>query len=159
MRCRTVRAVLTFNHSNPELLCESVGILLADTPIANTQFQQLIDVSLSRHFTVRGPNGSVDYQNLTRTWLERRDSARLSILNAIGHQAKLFGGRLSSRSWPSTVPPPLRLPDRAAVSDKSQFQLDANEPTNLERDGIIAISEYVPGQRFLLAARPIPRTD
>ncbi len=144
---------LLFNHSNPELLSESVGILLADTPIANTQFQQLIDVSLAS-FHSAWTEWVVDHQTLTRTWLERRDSARLSILNAIGHQANIL--------WRKTVIEELAMrrflprygfPIGLQSLTSPNFKLDANEPANLERDGIIAISEYVPGATVLAGGK------
>lgn len=144
---------LLFNHSNPELLASSVATLLADTPLSKTHFRGLLDVSLSS-FRTAWTEWVADYQNLTRTWVERRESARLSTLNAIAHQAnslwrKTVIEELATRRFLPRYGFPIGLQSLTSPD----FRADAREPVNLERDGIIAISEYVPGATVLAGGR------
>jgi hypothetical protein len=144
---------LLFHRSNPELLAEPVSTLLAGTPISDTELQYLLEVSFDS-FHNAWTEWVADYQNLTRTWLERREAARLSTLNAISHQANTL--------WRKTVIEELAMrrflprygfPIGLQSLTSPDFKLDDNEPANLERDGIIAISEYVPGSTVLAGGK------
>ena len=67
------------------------------------------------HFAMPGPNGSADYQNLTRSWIELRDEAKLSILNAIAHQANT----LWRKTWSLSEPASKALPTRGMDSQSA----------------------------------------
>ena len=144
---------LNFHHSNPELLSEPVETLLAGTPISGKALRDLLAATLDS-FHKAWTEWTIDYQNLTRAWLELREEAKLSILNAIAHQANTLWRKtvieeLATRRFLPRYGFPIGLQSLTSPD----FKHDANEPANLERDGIIAISEYVPGSTVLAGGR------
>jgi hypothetical protein len=144
---------LLFHQETPELLSEPVETLLAGTPISGRLQRDLL-VATRDSFHKAWTEWTIDYQNLTRAWLELREQARLSTLNAIAHQANALWRKtvieeLATRRFLPRYGFPIGLQSLMSPD----FKHDANEPVNLERDGIIAVSEYVPGSTVLAGGR------
>jgi len=102
-----------------------------------------------------------DYDSLTGKWQETiggaGQSPDISILNALAHQC--------SQLWRTTVIEELGtrqfLPrygfpigvQQLTVPERKRYRGDQDPHINLQRDGILAISEYVPGSRILAGGR------
>ena len=144
---------LLFHDSYPEILSAPVLTLLAGTPISNRVLRDLLAATRDS-FRKAWTEWTIDYQNLTRAWLELHETGKLSMLNAIAHQANTLWRKtvieeLATRRFLPRYGFPIGLQSLTSPD----FKHDANEPANLERDGIIAISEYVPGSTVLAGGK------
>ena len=144
---------LIFNINNRGLLSKELSMLLEGTPIADSTLKELLEFVL-RSFRKACAEWVSDYQNLTRTWLELRETAKLSTLNAISHQANTLWNKtvieeLATRRFLPRYGFPIGLQSLVSPDFKHEY----SQPVSLERDGIIAISEYVPGSTVLAGGR------
>src|SRR5208283_3219865 len=90
-----------------------------------------------------------------RAWDEIREDGKLAVLNAIAHQANAM--------WRKTVIEELAIrrflprygfPIGLQSLTSPNFPYDAaQQPVSLERDGILAVSEYVPGSIVLAGGK------
>lgn len=144
---------LQFHQRNPDLLSGSTNTLLSGTPISGATIEELA-VEARELFHKAWTDWVADYENLIRAWQSRREDSKLSTLNAIAHQANAL--------WRKTVIeemairrylPRYGFPIGLHALTSPDFKQDSNEPVNLERDGIIAISEYVPGSVVLAGGK------
>jgi DEAD/DEAH box helicase domain-containing protein len=150
-------AFLDYLGEHNEFLGTNAGRLLSGTPLENgmaTWSSLVSDVRSAFHSVWQ--DWSDDYDGLTAEWsrLLGEPNPTISKLNAIAYQA--------SSLWKSTVIEELGtrrfLPRYGfpiglqGLLSSSRFGSD-KEPIRLERQGILAVSEYVPGSALLVGGR------
>jgi hypothetical protein len=146
-------AFLAHHQNDSEALIASVRTLLVETPISGTDLSLLLE-STRDSFHKAWSEWRGDYMKLVQAWKELREDAKLSTLNAIAHQANTLWRKtvieeLATRRFLPRYGFPIGLQSLTCPN----YKLDAREPVNLERDGILAVSEYVPGSIVLAAGR------
>jgi hypothetical protein len=144
---------LTWHENNSEALNSTICALLTETPLANHRPRDLL-ASTRAAFREAWTDWADDYENLTRAWEEVREDGRLAVLNAIAHQANAMWRKtvieeLATRRFLPRYGFPIGLQSLTSPN----FQYDAVEPVSLERDGSLAVSEYVPGSIVLAAGK------
>jgi DEAD/DEAH box helicase domain-containing protein len=98
---------------------------------------------------------ATEYDRLIDAWRSARDGGRISLLNAIAHQANALWNKtvieeLGVRGFLPRYGFPIGLQSLTIPDDKHD---SVHEPVSLERDGILAVSEYVPGSTVLAGGR------
>jgi DEAD/DEAH box helicase domain-containing protein len=146
-------AYLDFSHRNPRVISNSIAILCRDTPLSRTGIPAFIK-SARDHFHETWSAWNEDYLILLRNWTLVQPDGKLSVLNAIAHQANTLWRRtvieeLATKRFLPRYGFPIGL--QSLVSPN--YVHDAGEPVNLQRDGILALSEYVPGSSVLAGGR------
>ncbi|MGI8989065.1 MAG: Zn-binding domain-containing protein [Bryobacteraceae bacterium] len=126
---------------------------LIDTPLAGKKARGLLS-STRDAFREAWTDWADDYKNLISAWEAVRESGKLSFLNAIAHQANAMWRKtvieeLATRRFLPRYGFPIGLQSLTSPN----FQYDAVAPVSLERDGILAVSEYVPGSIVLAAGK------
>ena len=144
---------LDFCSGNPDVISNSIATLCRDTPLSQTQVSAFID-SARDHFHETWSAWNEDYLILLRNWELVRPDGKLSVLNAIAHQANTLWRRtvieeLATKRFLPRYGFPIGL--QSLVSPN--YVHDAGEPVNLQREGILALSEYVPGSSVLAGGR------
>jgi len=151
------QAYLAFLAERPASVQADLRMLLAGTPI-EPQASAWRDLMLeaSGEFTLACNDWGEDYDGLVREWSELLESGNppLQRLNAIAYQATSL--------WRSTVIEELGtrrfLPRYGfpiglqGLTSPFQFKPD-KQPIKLEREGILAVNEYVPGSSLLVGGR------
>ena len=144
---------LAWHENHSEALDSTICSLLTETPLASHRPRDLLS-STRAAFRKAWTDWADDYKNLTSAWERIREDGRLAVLNAIAHQANTM--------WRKTVIEELAIrrflprygfPIGLQSLTSPNFQHDAIEPVSLERDGILAVSEYVPGSIVLAAGK------
>jgi hypothetical protein len=144
---------LSYHTDHPELLSRSIDALSSETPISKEGLPALLQ-SARDLFHDAWNEWARDYETLTSTWIDLREESKLSVLNAIAHQANAL--------WRKTVIEELAIrrflprygfPIGLQSLTSPDFKHEEKEPVNLERDGILAVSEYVPGSVVLAGGR------
>jgi Lhr-like helicase len=146
-------AFLSYNRDESDVLVQNLQTLLAETPLAETQLRLLFGAAQDA-FHRAWTEWAGDYKKLVQAWTELRENAKLSTLNAIAHQANALWRKtvieeLATRRFLPRYGFPIGLQSLTCPN----YKLDAKEPVNLERAGILAVSEYVPGSSVLAAGR------
>jgi Lhr-like helicase len=146
-------AYLDFCRRNPVVISSSIATLCRDTPLAQSDCWSFIG-SARDHFHETWSAWKEDYQILLRNWELVRTDGKLSVLNAIAHQANTLWRRtvieeLATKRFLPRYGFPIGL--QSLISPN--YVQDAGEPVNLQRDGILALSEYVPGSSVLAGGR------
>jgi hypothetical protein len=129
--------------------------LLSDTPLAAKPLAELI-TDARKAFSERMKEWNTNYSRLVAAWEEARNQPdSRAVLNAIAYQAQELAKETviealgSSRFLPRYGFPiglqALRLPNNSFRGGQSQVKL--------ERDGMLALNEYVPGSRLLAGGR------
>jgi DEAD/DEAH box helicase domain-containing protein len=143
---------LQFVGANPDIYQDPLKKLLTDTPIA-VSVHDIAAVCLDE-FHKSWIGWSEEYDRLITAWKMRRDEGRTPVLNAIAHQANVLWRKtvieeLGHRRFLPRYGFPIGLQSLTIPDDKES----AREPVSLERDGILAVSEYVPGSTILAGGR------
>jgi len=143
---------LRFVGANPDFYQDSLGQLLSGTPI--TISVDTIAASCSDEFHKSWINWSENYDRLITAWKMRRDEGKTPVLNAIAHQANALWGKtvieeLGLRRFLPRYGFPIGLQSLTIPEDRDS----SREPVSLERDGILAVSEYVPGSTILAGGK------
>jgi Lhr-like helicase len=146
-------AFLSYHQNDSDALIESIRNLLVETPMSGTDLPLLLESSRDS-FHKAWSEWTGDYMKLVQAWKELREDAKLSTLNAIAHQANALWRKtvieeLATRRFLPRYGFPIGLQSLTCPN----YKLDAREPVNLERDGILAVSEYVPGSSVLAAGK------
>lgn len=144
---------LKYVGSNPKLLEEPLKQLLEGTPI-----QVSIEAIAERcrvEFHNCWSSWSTEYDRLVAAWKGNKHQARISFLNAIAHQANALWSKtvieeLGLRGFLPRYGFPIGLQSLTIPDDRHEF---VSEPVSLERNGILALSEYVPGSTVLAGGR------
>lgn len=151
------RAYLAYLTQHPAVISEHVSTLVAGTPVAQqtSAWQELIG-GVAEEFTRVCADWCEDYDGLVRAWTDLLNTGNPPVqrLNAIAYQANSL--------WRSTVIEELgtrRFLPRYGFPIglqglTSPYQFGAGkEPIKLERQGILAVNEYVPGSSLLVGGR------
>jgi DEAD/DEAH box helicase domain-containing protein len=144
---------LVYLGGNPGLHVQDISALLLETPVPATDLPQLTE-SVGKAFHSAWTKWRDEYENLVKAWEDLRETEKQSVLNAIAHQANALWKKtvieeLATRRFLPRYGFPIGL-QSLTIPD---FRNDAKEPVNLEREGILAVSEYVPGSTVLAAGR------
>ena len=144
---------LEWHEHNPENLRTEFLVLLAETPLAAQEVRTLL-ASARKAFRAAWTDWAEDHRVLTSSWEAVRETGKLPMLNAIAHQANAMWRKtvieeLATRRFLPRYGFPIGLQSLTSPN----FQYDSAEPVSLERDGILAVSEYVPGSVVLAAGK------
>jgi DEAD/DEAH box helicase domain-containing protein len=144
---------LSFHENHSSALDAPIRTLLSETPLADQQPGPLLSTTRDE-FHEAWTDWAADYRHLTEHWVEIREDGRLSVMNALAHQANTM--------WRKTVIEELAVrrflprygfPIGLQSLTSPNFQHDSVEPVSLERDGILAVSEYIPGSIVLAGGK------
>ena len=143
---------LQFVGANPDTYQDSLSQLLTGTPIFMSV--PAIAAYCRDEFQKCWVSWSEDYDRLICAWKSRRDEGKAPVLNAIAHQANVLWRKtvieeLGLRRFLPRYGFPIGLQSLTVPDDKES----AREPVSLERDGILAVSEYVPGSTILAGGK------
>jgi hypothetical protein len=144
---------LRFHEDDQSPVHAAIGALLSQTPLAGREPRSLLS-STREAFHDAWTDWANDYGHLTSAWAEIREDGRLPVMNAMAHQANAMWKKtvieeLATRRFLPRYGFPIGLQSLTGPN----FQHDAKEPVSLERDGILAVSEYVPGSIVLAAGK------
>jgi DEAD/DEAH box helicase domain-containing protein len=144
---------LSYLEDNPDDLADSVKELLSVTPLANRALPGMLRETREA-FHIEVAEWSDNYSRLTSAWEEVREDGKLVVLNAIAHQANSLWRRtvieeLATRRFLPRYGFPIGLQSLTSPSRANS----SVEPVNLERDGVLAVGEYVPGSVVLAGGR------
>jgi len=133
------------------VLAADMGELLKSTGAASLEFSELIDDTI-RRFRDHSMEWCEDYAELTEAWM-RPNLPRRS-RNAIAHQARSLRmttviEELGSRRFLPRYGFPIGLQSLTVPQGSG----GGDTPVRLQRDGILAVSEYVPGSTVLAGGR------
>jgi DEAD/DEAH box helicase domain-containing protein len=149
------QAYLTFLAERPSSVQADLRMLLAGTPIAGSAWRDLM-LETSDEFTQACNDWCEDYDGLVREWAELLESGNppLQKLNAIAYQATSLWRstaieELGTRRFLPRYGFPIGL---QGLTSPFQFKPD-KQPIKLEREGIMAVNEYVPGSSLLVGGR------
>jgi DEAD/DEAH box helicase domain-containing protein len=137
-------------------VAESLSRLLVSTPLARRPIRGLL-TSAKETFLDRTKEWTANFDRLLAAWNDANSKQNdRALINAIVHQTQELGKTTvieqlaSSRFLPRYGFPigvqALRLPHNS-------FGRDGNDTVKLERDGMLALNEYVPGSRLLAGGR------
>jgi DEAD/DEAH box helicase domain-containing protein len=143
---------LQFVGTNPSLYEDALTQLLRDTPIAISV--PAIVRSCLEEFHKSWINWAEEFDPLIAAWKLQREGGSTRVLNAIAHQANVLWRKtvieeLGLRRFLPRYGFPIGLQSLTIPNDKDS----AREPVSLERDGILAVSEYVPGSTILAGGK------
>jgi DEAD/DEAH box helicase domain-containing protein len=143
---------LQFVGANPDTYQGSLSQLLTGTPISISV--PAIAAYCRDEFHKCWVSWSDEYDRLIFVWKSRRDEGKAPVLNAIAHQANVLWRKtvieeLGLRRFLPRYGFPIGLQSLTVPDDKES----AREPVSLERDGILAVSEYVPGSTILAGGK------
>jgi hypothetical protein len=143
---------LEWKSGAPGSLAEDVRGLLSGTPLADRSYANLLS-DTREGFHEAWTNWTADYRHLTRAWEANREG-KSSVLNAIAHQARAMWRKtvieeLATRGFLPRYGFPIGLQSLTSPN----FRHDSREPVSLERDGILAVGEYVPGSVVLAGGK------
>jgi DEAD/DEAH box helicase domain-containing protein len=141
--------------ADPAEVAPGANSLLADTPLADSPLTELI-TNARKAFADRMKEWATNYSRLLTAWESARNQPDgRAVLNAIAYQAQelaletVIEALGSSRFLPRYGFPiglqALRLPNNSFRGGESRVKL--------ERDGMLALNEYVPGSRLLAGGR------
>lgn len=134
-------------------LTAAIKSLLRETPLSASETSVLL-ADARETFRQAWTSWQEEHQRLVRAWLDVREGGRLNVLNAIAHQANAMWRKtvieeLATRRFLPRYGFPIGLQSLTSPN----FHRDASEPVSLERDGILAVSEYVPGSTVLAGGK------
>ena len=143
---------LQFVSANPDTYQDSLRRLLTGTTIGISV--PVLAASCRDEFHKSWISWSEEYDRLIAAWKMRRDEGKTPVLNAIAHQANVLWRKtvieeLGLRRFLPRYGFPIGLQSLTIPDDKES----AREPVSLERDGILAVSEYVPGSTILAGGK------
>jgi Lhr-like helicase len=147
---------LNYLANNPQEIISKVKILLEATPGLTwlDSWPETIELVVADFENVIKP-WLDDYASLLDAWRTERDSPKADIraMNAMFFQAKSLRNstvieELGSRRFLPRYGFPIGLQSLIIPSVKGK-----NDPISLQRDGIVAISEYVPGSSVLVGGK------
>ncbi len=142
---------------NPTPIAERIHQLLQNTPLANGALPALIR-NVGKHFELCVTEWMNTYRNLLDAWSTENAKAasRPELLNAIAYQAGELGRNtvieeLASLRFLPRYGFPIGL--QALRVPPGNFGRHNGASVKLERDGVTALSEYVPGSQLLAGGR------
>ncbi|HEU5413374.1 MAG TPA: DEAD/DEAH box helicase [Candidatus Angelobacter sp.] len=137
---------------------EKIKTLLASTPLSNkVQAWDSLMAEVAHSFRKACVEWRSDYDGLVEEWVRRlrwTEKTSISQLNAIAHQADALWGttvieELGTRQFLPRYGFPIGVQSLTVPSNRSVSRV----PIKLERSGILAVSEYVPGSKVLVGGR------
>jgi DEAD/DEAH box helicase domain-containing protein len=132
-------------------LAPAMEILLKTTGAANVAFQSLLEDTI-HSFRTSAQDWCADYSELTAAWKAARSSRRSR--NAIAHQARgLWMTTVIEELGARRFLPRYGFPIGLQSLTVPEGSAGGNAPVRLQRDGILAVSEYVPGSTVLAGGR------
>ena len=135
-------------------LNQLAGALLVGTPLEKTPLGTLLEETREAFHRVC-THWIKDHQELVQVWEDRRaDNAKPAVLNALAYQAnglwhKTVIEELATRRFLPRYGFPIGL---QSLTSPDPWRRDS-EPVKLQRDGILALGEYVPGATVLAGGR------
>ena len=148
---------LDFLQHDPGCLQESFARLLCGTPLSTLNLSKLI-TNTRAHFAECVRQWIASYQHLLDAWSAENlnISRRPDLLNAIAYQATELARNtvieeLASLRFLPRYGFPIGL--QALRVPSGSFGPGSSSSVKLERDGITALSEYVPGSQLLAGGR------
>ena len=144
---------LSWLENHPATLKPVICTLLRATPLANHEAADLLSFARDA-FREAWSNWADDYKYLSSAWEGIRPDGKLSVQNAIAHQANAMWRKsvieeLATRRFLPRYGFPIGLQSLTSPN----FQYNEAEPVRLQRDGILAVGEYVPGSTVLAAGK------
>ena len=141
------------NASDGHLKQLSLALLIG-TPLENTPFRSLVEET-AEAFHGACSNWTKEHQELVRVWEDQRAAdAKPAVLNALAYQSnglwrKTVIEELAIRQFLPRYGFPIGL---QSLTSSDPWRQDG-EPVKLERDGILALGEYIPGATVLAGGR------
>lgn len=145
---------------NPGTVVNSVHSLLTGTPLYNVfhHWSELIEKTRSNFHEV-WTKWCIDHDSLIKNWQANiKNTSDIRTLNAIAHQAnELWNTSVIEEFGTKHFLPrygfPIGLHTLRVLSSDNRFNRFEKSSVKLERDGIIAISEFVPGSKLIAGGR------
>jgi DEAD/DEAH box helicase domain-containing protein len=143
---------LRYLGANPAHCQEAVTQLMSGTPVAASIRD--IAVATEEQFHNIRTAWSSEYDQLIGAWKSRRDEGKIQVLNAIAYQANALWRKtvieeLGMRRFLPRYGFPIGLQSLTIPDNQGSVR----EPVSLERAGILAVSEYVPGSTILAGGK------
>lgn len=151
------RSFLQYLVENPANVAGPIHDLMEGTPPGQSEVSELINSS-RRQFESCAEEWLHDYRALLDAWKEenKKPTRSVDLLNAIAYQSRELARNtvieeLASSRYLPRYGFPIGLQGLKVPPDS--FGRDRSETVKLERDGLTALSEYVPGSTLLAGGR------